>query len=119
MTASLPVNSMEPYPITKETVAMTAPEAKEHPNWQDRIVKDPQILAGKPTVKGTRISVELITDLLEAGGDEAGIILDYPHITPEDIDACRRYKATGAKLSNFTWADLNAWMDEADRARGQ
>ena len=39
MTASLPVNSMEPYPITKETVAMTAPEAKEHPNWQDRIVK--------------------------------------------------------------------------------
>ena len=99
---------------------MTTPQEKHHPSWQDRIVKDPQILAGKPVVKGTRISVELITDFLDyCNWTEDEILEEYSHITREDIDACRRYKATGAKLSNYTWADLNAWMDEADRARGR
>jgi uncharacterized protein (DUF433 family) len=99
---------------------MTTPREKHPPNWQDRIVKDPQILAGKPVIKGTRISVELITDFLDySNWTEDEILEEYSHITREDIDACRRYKATGAKLSNFTWADLNAWMDEADRARGR
>ena len=50
----------------------------KQPIWKDRIVKNPQILAGKPTVKGTRISVELITDLLKGGHTEAEIIEDYP-----------------------------------------
>ncbi len=86
----------------------TMQEQPESMMWKDRIVKDPQILAGKPTVKGTRISVELITDLLEGGHTEAEIIEDYPHITPEDIEACVQYKATGAKLSYVTWADIDA-----------
>ena len=73
--------------------------------WQDRIVTDPQILAGKPTVKGTRISVELIIDLLEGGLTADDIMWNYPRITKEDIEACQQYKATGAKLSNITWAD--------------
>ena len=81
------------------------------PIWKERIVKNPRILAGKPTVKGTRISVELITDLLKGGHTEAEIIMDYPHITPEDIEACVQYKATGAKLSYVTWADIDAIMD--------
>lgn len=79
--------------------------------WRDRIVKDPLILAGKPTVKGTRISVELIVDLLDGGRSEADIIRMYSHITSEDIRACREYAATGAKLSNVTWADIDAIMD--------
>lgn len=79
--------------------------------WRDRIVKDPLILAGKPTVKGTRISVELIVELLDGGRNEADIIRMYSHITPEDIRACREYAATGAKLSNVTWADIDAMMD--------
>ena len=99
---------------------MTTPQEEPAPNWRDRIVKDPQILAGKPVIKGTRISVELITDFLDYNKwSEADLLRNYPHITPEDIDACVRYKATGAKLSNFTWADLDAWMDEADRAEGR
>ena len=57
--------------------------------WRERIVKDPLILAGKPTVKGTRISVELIVELLDGGRSEADIIRRYSHITPEDIRACR------------------------------
>ena len=99
---------------------MTVPQEEHPPNWKDRIIRDPQILAGKPVIKGTRISVELITDFLDYNKwTEADLLRNYPHITLEDIDACRRYKATGAKLSNFTWADLDAWMDEADRAQGR
>ena len=89
----------------------TANEQPNPPIWKERIVKNPRILAGKPTVKGTRISVELITDLLKGGHTEAEIIEDYPHITPEDIEACVQYKATGAKLSYVTWADIDAIMD--------
>ena len=79
--------------------------------WRGRIVEDPSILSGKPIVKGSRISVELVTDLLEGGRSEDDIMRDYPHITLEDIDACRRYKATGASLCKVTWAELDAWMD--------
>lgn len=67
--------------------------------YKERIVCNPQILAGKPTVQGTRISVELITNLLENGSTVDDIMQSYPHITEADIEACRQYKATGAKLS--------------------
>ena len=83
----------------------------KNPIWRDRIVTDPLILAGKPTIKGTRISVELIMELLDGGRSEADIIRMYSHITPGDIRACRDYAATGAKLSNVTWADIDAIMD--------
>ncbi len=80
-------------------------------DWRDRIVCDPAILVGKPTIKGTRISVELVTDLLEGGRTASDIVRRYPHIREEDVDACARYKTTGAKLSNVTWADIDAIMD--------
>lgn len=90
---------------------MAATRQEQAANWRSKIVENPMILAGKPTVKGTRISVELITDLLEGGRTVDDIIYRYSHITPEDIEACRRYKATGAKLSNVTWADIDTIMD--------
>ena len=86
-------------------------ETEKNPIWQDRIVTDPLILAGKPTIKGTRISVELIMELLDGGRSEADIISRYSHITLKDIQACREYAATGAKLSNVTWEDIDAIMD--------
>ena len=79
--------------------------------YEERITCNSKILAGKPTVKGTRLSVELITNLLESGSTVDDIMQDYPHINEEDIEACRQYKATGAKLSNVTWEDLDAIMD--------
>ena len=80
--------------------------------WQARIVKDPLILGGKPTVKGTRLSVEFITSELERGRTEADLLGDYsPRLTSEDVEACRQYKATGAKLSYTTWAMQDALMD--------
>lgn len=85
-------------------------------NWKDRIVKDPLVLAGKPTVKGTRTSVELVAGLLDAGiWSEADILRNYPRLTPDDLNACRLYAATGEPLSFTTWEDLEAMLDEADR----
>jgi uncharacterized protein (DUF433 family) len=85
-------------------------------DWKDHIVKDPRILAGKPTVKGTRISVQLVTELLDAGvWTEADILRNYPRLTTDDLEACRLYAATGQPLGFVTWDDLEAMLDEDDR----
>jgi len=60
-------------------------------NWQDRITADPKVLVGKPVVKGTRISVELVIDLLAAGWTQEQILDSYPNLTTEDIRACLAY----------------------------
>ena len=90
---------------------MTAKIRQRPEAWKGQIEKRPGVLGGKPVVKGTRISVELITGRLEGGATEEEILRSYPHIATEDIEACRRYKATGAELSKTTWAMLDALMD--------
>jgi uncharacterized protein (DUF433 family) len=57
----------------------------------ERIVVDPNILAGKPVVRGTRLAVELILELLASGQSENDIITHYPGLTREDILACLSY----------------------------
>ena len=59
--------------------------------WQDRIVLDKNILVGKPVVKGTRLAVEFIIELLAEGWSEAQIFQNYPGLTREDIQACLSY----------------------------
>jgi len=65
--------------------------------WQDRVVVDPAILAGKPVVKGTRLSVEFILELLGQGWTEADILKNYPGLTHEDILACLHYTSEFAR----------------------
>ncbi len=60
-------------------------------NWQERIILDPEILAGKPVVKGTRLAVEFIIGLLAAEWTESDILRNYPGLTHEDIVACLQY----------------------------
>ncbi|MBI1902965.1 MAG: DUF433 domain-containing protein [Planctomycetia bacterium] len=60
-------------------------------NWQDRITVDPKVLAGKPIVKGTRISVEFVIDLLGRGWTVADVLREYDHLSPEDVQACLAY----------------------------
>lgn len=60
-------------------------------NWRERIVIDPNILVGKPTVKGTRIAVEFVIDLLGRGWTAEQILQEYDHLQPEDIQACLAY----------------------------
>jgi uncharacterized protein (DUF433 family) len=57
----------------------------------DRVVVDPEILVGKPVIKGTRLAVEFIIDLLAQGWTEAEILRNYPGLTREDIRACLQY----------------------------
>jgi uncharacterized protein (DUF433 family) len=60
-------------------------------NWQDRISVDPKVLVGKPIVKGTRIAVELVVDLLAQGWTQEQILDSYPNLAAEDIRACLAY----------------------------
>ena len=66
-------------------------------DWRDRIVVDPEILVGKPVVKGTRLAVEFIIDLLAQGWTEMEILRNYPGVTQEDIRACLLYASTVLK----------------------
>lgn len=59
--------------------------------WEERIVVAPEILAGKPVIRGTRLAVEFILELLAAGQSEADILDNYPGLTREDILACLSY----------------------------
>jgi uncharacterized protein (DUF433 family) len=54
----------------------------------ERIVVDPEILAGKPVIRGSRLAVEFILELLAAGQTENEILDNYPGLTHDDILAC-------------------------------
>jgi uncharacterized protein (DUF433 family) len=62
----------------------------------ERISIDPEIVHGRPTVRGTRMRVADVLSLLAAGADEAEILEDYPYLTSEDIRACLAYAAAQA-----------------------
>lgn len=61
--------------------------------WEDRITIDPEVLAGKPIIKGTRLSVEFIIELLSGGISIEELLENYPRITKEDVLACLAYAA--------------------------
>jgi len=60
-------------------------------DWEDRITADPKVLVGKPVIKGTRLAVEFVIELLANGWSEAQILDNYPGLTHEDLVACLRY----------------------------
>ena len=60
-------------------------------NWQDRITINPKVLVGKPIIKGTRIAVKFIVDLLGRGWTVDLILREYDHLSAEDIQACLAY----------------------------
>lgn len=60
-------------------------------DWREHIVVDPRVLVGKPVIKGTRIAVELVIDLLARGYSKEQILEQYDHITADDIQACLAY----------------------------
>jgi uncharacterized protein (DUF433 family) len=59
--------------------------------WQERIELNPEVLVGKPVVRGTRLAVEFIVDLLAQGWSEDTIVENYPGLTSDDIKACLQY----------------------------
>ena len=59
----------------------------------DRIQIDPRVLAGKPTIRGLRISVEHVFRALSNGVPPAELLADYPDLEPDDLRACYAYAA--------------------------
>ena len=56
-----------------------------------RVVLDPAVLAGKPVIRGTRLSVEFVIGLMAEGWSEPEILANYPGLTRDDIFACLSY----------------------------
>ncbi len=59
--------------------------------WQDRIVVDPKVLVGKPVIRGTRLSVEFILDLLANDWTIEQIISEHPQLEQKDVTAVLKY----------------------------
>jgi uncharacterized protein (DUF433 family) len=70
-------------------------------NWKDHIVDNPDVLVGKPIVKGTRISVELLLDRFADGWGYEDILEAYPHLTREQVQAAVAFAAEIFKEERF------------------
>ncbi len=66
--------------------------------WRERIEINPKVLVGKPVIKGTRISVELVIELLAQGWTNGEILKNYPQLKKEDISAALEYSVNSLKL---------------------
>lgn len=64
----------------------------------DRIERNPQIMFGKPVIKGTWLTVEIILEKLAYGETEDDILKEYPFLTKEDIKAALLYAAKTLSL---------------------
>ncbi len=62
-------------------------------DYRERIILDPEIRFGKPTVRGTRMAVEDVLSCLAGGMSEDAILADFPQLVREDIRACLAYAA--------------------------
>ena len=70
-------------------------------NLLDRITINPKVMVGKPTIRGTRLTVEIILEKLAGGESENKIMEDYPILEKEDIRACLLYTAKSLSLSEI------------------
>lgn len=64
-----------------------------------RITRDPTVMLGKPCIKGTRITVELVLKWLAAGRTTAELLEAYPHISSEDVEEALSYAADVVNIS--------------------
>jgi uncharacterized protein (DUF433 family) len=71
-----------------------------------RIVSDPAILGGKPCIKGTRISVEFVLELVAAGASRDDILRAYPHLTTADVEEALLYAARSLKNDVVLTAEI-------------
>lgn len=72
----------------------------------ERIVCDPRVMVGKPVIKGTRLTVEYILDLLAHGSSAHEILAEYNGLRDEDIHACLLFASHS--LSRMTFMPLDA-----------
>ena len=70
-------------------------------DWRQRIIFDPKIMVGKPIIKGTRLTVDLILELLAHGWTKEDILKNYPQLKNEDLQAALEYSAHALKLETI------------------
>lgn len=80
--------------------------------WNERITIDPKVLGGRPAVKGTRLSVAFILELLAAGSSERAILANYSQLSTDDIRACLRYASESLEPPIDT--EIDAWIANPD-----
>ena len=73
-------------------------------SWSQYIEVDPQVLSGKPVVKGTRLAVDFLLGLFAAGWTEAQVLDNYPNLSPEALRAIFAYAAE--VLGDESWYPL-------------
>ena len=101
-----------PWPLLCDK--SSAVNAQNHP----RIVVDPALCGGEPTVRGTHFAVADILRLLEDGDTEETLVADFPPLTLADVRACRAYaEATGLPATRGHWVDKVAGTLDEDFAR--
>ena len=77
-------------------------------DWKERIEINPLILSGKPIVRGTRLAVEFIVELMANDWTDQQILENYPGLTLADISACLHYAAETLKSERV---DITAGID--------
>ena len=66
-------------------------------NYQDRIVRDPQIVGGEPVLKGTRVTLKTVLACLAEGATTAEILADFPTLSEDDVRAAIAFAAASAQ----------------------
>lgn len=74
----------------------------------ENIVIDPEIMQGKPVIRGTRITVDLVLRKLSEGASQADLLDAYPHLTEEDIRAALAYAADAVSHEDILVSDSEA-----------
>ena len=79
-------------------------------DWRERIVCTPGVVGGRPRIKGTRLSVSLIFEMMASGATEEYLLSNYPHICVDDVRACLRYASES--LEPPIKSEIDAWIRE-------
>lgn len=74
----------------------------------DRIIFDPAILGGKPIIRGTRISVEIILEWIASGASRDDILRKHPHLSAEDVEQALAYAASSVRNEVLVTAEVGA-----------
>ncbi len=62
-------------------------------DWSEHVTSDPQVLGGKPLIRGTRLAIDFILGLFAAGWSQDQVLENYPSLTPESLQAVFAYAA--------------------------
>jgi uncharacterized protein (DUF433 family) len=71
-------------------------------SWQDRIAVDPNVLVGKPVIRGTRLAVAFLVELLAEGWTSEDVLRNYPQLTGDDLQAALHYAPDSLKQEHVS-----------------